>query len=101
MINAIHREYSIRILEELKTAVKRWMEGSILSAEDDFIKEKPDPLRSPGITVRRIESYTKAKFKMPIVHKTRAIIIFIILNINSGHITRGAVADGQYGLTQA
>src|SRR5947208_2964306 len=39
-INAIHREHKIGIIEELKKAVERGVKIRILTAEDEFIKDK-------------------------------------------------------------
>ncbi len=74
-INAIHREYSIGVLDELKNAVQRGVKVRILSAEDDFIKEKLDALRSNGIVIRRIEAPSESKFKMLIIDKKVAFVV--------------------------
>lgn len=63
-INAIQREHDIGVIEELKAAVKRGVKIRMLSAEDDYIKEKLDQLRASGVIVRRIETPTETKFKM-------------------------------------
>ena len=68
-INAIHREHKIGVIEELKKAVERGVKIRILTAEDEFIKDKLDILRSSGIVVRRIETPPEAKFKMLIADK--------------------------------
>ena len=74
-INAIHREEKIGIIEELKNAVQRRVKIRILSAEDEFIKAKLDPLRACGIIVRRIETPTESKFKLLIVDRKVSYIV--------------------------
>lgn len=74
-INAIHREHAIGIVDELKRAVKRGIRIRILSAEDEFIKEKLDALRASGIVIRSIETPTETKFKMLIIDKTISFIV--------------------------
>ena len=74
-INALHRERSIGVMEELQNAVKRGVKIRLLAAEDDFITELLDRLRASGIVVRRIESPTEAKFKMLITDKSTVFII--------------------------
>lgn len=66
-INAIHREHKIGIIEELKKAVKRGVKIRILSAEDEFIRDRLDILRASGMIVRRIETPTETKFKILVV----------------------------------
>ena len=74
-VNAIQREHSIGILDELRNAVQRGVKIRMLSAEDDFIKDKIDSLRAKGIVVRRIETPTESKFKMLIVDKKVSLTI--------------------------
>ena len=74
-INSIHREYSIGVLDELKNAVQRGVKIRILSAEDDFVKDKLDSLRASGIIIRRIETPTESKFKMLIIDRKSAYIV--------------------------
>lgn len=74
-VNAIHREYDIGVIDELKTAVQRGVKIRILSAEDEFIKEKLDSLRSCGIVIRRIETPTETKFKMLIIDRKISFIV--------------------------
>jgi signal transduction histidine kinase len=74
-INAIQREHDIGIIEELKAAVKRGVKIRLLSAEDDFIKEKLDQLRASGIIVRRIETPTETKFKMLSVDRRFSLVV--------------------------
>jgi signal transduction histidine kinase len=74
-INAIQREHDIGVIEELKAAVKRGVKIRLLSAEDDFIKEKLDQLRASGIIVRRIETPTETKFKMLSVDRRFSLVV--------------------------
>lgn len=74
-INALHREKSIGVLEELQNAVRRGVKIRLLSAEDDFITELLDRLRASGIIVRRIETPTEAKFKMLIIDKRAVFLV--------------------------
>lgn len=74
-INAIQREHKIGIFEELGNAVKRGVKIRILSAEDEFIREKLDALRASGIVIRRIETPTESKFKMLIADRRISFII--------------------------
>ena len=74
-INAIQREHKIGIIEELKKAVKRGVKIRILSAEDDFIKDKLDALRASGIVIRRIETPTESKFKMLVADRKASFIV--------------------------
>jgi signal transduction histidine kinase len=74
-INAVHREHSIGVLDELQNAVKRGVKIRILSAEDDFIKHRLDSLRASGIIVRRIETPTEAKFKMLIIDRRSVFLV--------------------------
>ena len=74
-VNAIHREYNIGVIDELKTAIRRGVKIRILSAEDEFIKEKLDSLRSCGIVIRRIETPTETKFKMLIIDRKISFIV--------------------------
>jgi two-component system, OmpR family, sensor histidine kinase VicK len=74
-INAVQREHKIGIIEELKRAVERGVKIRILSAEDEFIKDKLDALRACGMIIRRIETPTEAKFKMLIVDKRVAFLV--------------------------
>lgn len=74
-INAIHREHKIGIIEELKKAVERGVKIRILSAEDEFIKEKLDALRACGMIIRRIETPTESKFKMLIIDRRISFIV--------------------------
>jgi signal transduction histidine kinase len=74
-INAIHREHSIGIVDELREAVKRGVKIRILSAEDEFIKDKLDTLRASGIVIRRIETPTESKFKMLIIDRKISFIV--------------------------
>jgi len=74
-INAIHREHKIGIIEELKKASERGIKIRILSAEDEFIKERLDKLRTSGIIIRRIETPTESKFKMLIVDGRVSLVV--------------------------
>jgi two-component system, OmpR family, sensor histidine kinase VicK len=74
-INAIQREHDIGVIEELKAAVKRGVKIRMLSAEDDYIKEKLDQLRASGIIVRRIETPTETKFKMLSVDRRFSLVV--------------------------
>jgi sugar-specific transcriptional regulator TrmB len=74
-INALHRERSIGVLEELQNAVRRGVKIRLLSAEDDFITELLNKLRASGIIVRRIETPTEAKFKMLITDKRSVFLV--------------------------
>ena len=74
-INAIQREHDIGIIGELRSAVKRGVKIRLLSAEDDFIKEKLDLLRASGIIVRRIETPTETKFKMLSVDRRLSLVV--------------------------
>lgn len=48
-IKAIHREHKIGIIKDLKKAAERGIKIRILSAEDEFIKERLDTLRASGM----------------------------------------------------
>ena len=74
-VNAIHREHSIGIVDELKNAVQRGVKIRILSAEDEFIKEKFDALRACGIVIRRIETPTESKFKMIVADRRASLVV--------------------------
>lgn len=74
-INAVHREHKIGIVAELQNAVQRGVKIRILSAEDEFIKERLDALRASGMIVRSIETPTESKFKMLLVDKKVAFIV--------------------------
>jgi two-component system sensor histidine kinase VicK len=74
-INSIHRESSIGVLEELKSAVKRNVKVRVLCAEDDFIKAHLDELRACGVVIRRIETPTETKFKMLIVDRRASLVV--------------------------
>jgi signal transduction histidine kinase len=74
-INAIHREEKIGIIEELKNAVQRRVKIRILSAEDEFIRDKLDALRACGIIIRNIETPTESKFKLLIVDRKVSYIV--------------------------
>lgn len=74
-INAIQREHAIGVVDELKNAVQRGVKIRILTAEDEFIKEKLDVLRASGIVVRRIETPTESKFKMLIIDRRVSFIV--------------------------
>lgn len=74
-INAVHREHKIGLVAELQNAVQRGVKIRILSAEDEFIKERLDALRASGMMVRSIETPTESKFKMLIVDKKVAFIV--------------------------
>lgn len=68
-------KHKIGIVAELKNAVHRGVKIRILSAEDEFIKERLDALRASGMIVRSIETRTESKFKMLIVDKKVAFIV--------------------------
>jgi signal transduction histidine kinase len=74
-INAIQREHDVGVIEELKKAVRRGVKIRLLSAEDEFIKEKLDQLRASGIVVRRIETPTETKFKMLSVDRRFSLVV--------------------------
>jgi len=74
-INAVQREEKIGIIEELKNAVQRGVKIRILSAEDEFIRDKLNALRACGIIVRKIETPTESKFKLLIADRKVSYIV--------------------------
>lgn len=74
-VNAVKREHQIGVIDELSNAVKRGVKIRILSAEDDFIKERLDQMRASGIIVKKIETPTETKFKLLIVDRTYSLVI--------------------------
>ena len=74
-VNAIQREHNIGVIDELKMTVTRGVKIRLLSAEDEFIKEKLDQLRVSGIVIRRIETPTETKFKMLSVDKRYSLVV--------------------------
>jgi two-component system sensor histidine kinase VicK len=73
--NAIRREEQVGIFSELQQALQRGVSIRVLTAEDDFVKVQLDDLRRKGITVRRIEAPSEAKFKLLIVDRRVSLVI--------------------------
>lgn len=73
--NAIRREEQVGIFSELQQALRRGVSIRILTSEDDFIKVQLDALRTKGISVRRIETISEAKFKLLIVDRRVSLVI--------------------------
>jgi signal transduction histidine kinase len=74
-VNAVQREYNIGVIGELKTAVSRGVRTRLLSAEDDFVRDKLEELRGSGVIVRRIETPTETKFKMLSVDRRFSLVV--------------------------
>jgi signal transduction histidine kinase len=73
--NAVRREDVIGIIDELKKAKERGATVRILTPEDDFIRDKLDKMKSAGISVRKIETPTEAKFKLLIVDRKISLVV--------------------------
>ena len=73
--NAVRREEKIGIMDELRNARGRGVDIRILTPEDDFIKIKLDRLKEAGISVRKIESPSEAKFKLLIVDRKTSLVV--------------------------
>lgn len=73
--NAVRREEKIGIMDELRNARGRGVDIRILTPEDDFIKIKLDRLKEGGISVRKIESPSEAKFKLLIVDRKTSLVV--------------------------
>jgi signal transduction histidine kinase len=73
--NAVRREESIGIIDELKKARERGVAVRILTPEDDFIREKLNKLKDARIDVRRIETPGEAKFKLLIIDRKVSLVV--------------------------
>jgi signal transduction histidine kinase len=74
-VNAVQREERIGVTSELVEAAKRGVRVRVLSAEDEFIRDKLDRMRAAGIVVRRIETPGEAKFKLLVVDRRYSLVV--------------------------